>query len=85
MAGGGRKRKFYGGGGPADDSYYSGADPPLLYGSFYLHDCAVMQGAACELAAVGSTLRTEPDREALMEQKRKKLLQGRLLGTGTAA
>lgn len=53
----------------------------LLYGSFYLHDCAVMQGAACELAAVGSTLRTKPDREALMEQKRKKLLQGRLLGT----
>ena len=53
----------------------------LLYGSFYLHDCAVMQGAACELAAVGSTLRTKPNREALMEQKRKKLLQGRLLGT----
>ncbi len=53
----------------------------LIYGGFYLHDCAVMQGAACELAAAGSTLAQEANRQQLLEEKRTKLLQRRLLGT----
>lgn len=53
----------------------------LIYGSFYLHDCAVMQGAACELAAMASNLQGDPNRESLLQKKKEELLQGRLLGT----
>ena len=54
----------------------------LIYGSFYLHDSAVMQGAACELAAMAGNLDGDPDQEALLRDKKEELLRGRLLGTG---
>lgn len=48
----------------------------LIYGSFYLHDCAVMQGAACELAAMASNLQGDPNRESLLQEKRRSCCRG---------
>lgn len=53
----------------------------LLYMIFYVHDGSVMQGAACEAAAMGSNLILEDDRERILEEKAGGLAAGRFLGT----
>ena len=53
----------------------------IIYASFFLHDRALMQGAACELTAMGSTLAEETDREGRLTDLEKKLVTARLLGT----
>ncbi len=53
----------------------------LLLCTFYVHDRAVMQSSACEIAAAGSSFCTSKERKEAMEQARKLLSQSRLLGS----
>lgn len=53
----------------------------LIYMGFYVHDMAVIQGAACEAAAMGSNLVLEENRESILEEKVNALVTARLLGT----
>ncbi len=53
----------------------------LIYASFFLHDRTLLQGAACEVAAMGSNLAEEKDIESRLNEIRKQLVSARLLGT----
>lgn len=53
----------------------------FIYMVFYVHDMAVIQGAACETAVMGSNLALEEDRESVLEEKVNAFVTGRLLGT----
>lgn len=57
----------------------------LIYTGFYIHDSAILQGAACEVAAMGSNLAMEEDRESILYRKMEELKTGRLLGTREVA
>ncbi|MCR5160778.1 MAG: hypothetical protein K6C06_03310 [Lachnospiraceae bacterium] len=55
----------------------------LLLAGFYIHDRTMMQGAACEIAAMGSNLRLYDDKEgALQERKNTLASQGSLWTEG---
>lgn len=53
----------------------------LIYTGFYIHDSALLQGAACEIASMGSNLSQEADCGRLLKQKMEELKDRRLLGT----
>ena len=53
----------------------------LIYASFYIHDRAVLQGMACEIASMGSNLAEEPKAENILNTKKEDLMKNRLLGT----
>jgi hypothetical protein len=53
----------------------------LIISSFYLHDRAVLQGAACEAAAVGSIFATEEERSEAAASVRESVTVSRLLGS----
>lgn len=56
----------------------------LIYGTFYVHDNGVMQGIACELAAMGSNLAWEKDRTGELEKRKKALISSRFTDTRQA-
>ncbi|MDO5344736.1 MAG: pilus assembly protein [Lachnospiraceae bacterium] len=53
----------------------------VIYMVFYVHDAAVIQGAACETAAMGGNLLLEENRESVLQEKGNALVTERLLGT----
>lgn len=53
----------------------------LILCTFYLHDRAVCQSAACEAAAAGSNFATEKERSRAAASVKKQLNKGRLLGS----
>ena len=53
----------------------------LIYASFFLHDRTLLQGAACEVAAMGSNLAEEKNVESRLNKIREQLVSARLLGT----
>lgn len=53
----------------------------LIYAGFYIHDRALLQGVACEIAALGSNLAEEQGAERILNEKKEILIAGRLLGT----
>lgn len=54
----------------------------LIYGAFYVHDTAVLQGIVCELAVMGSNLAQEKNQEGELEKRKKELISSRFTGTG---
>lgn len=53
----------------------------LIYAAFFIHDKAVLQGIACEIAVMGSNLNQDQEKESKMKTLRDYLAEGRLLGT----
>lgn len=53
----------------------------LIICSFYLHDRVVLQGAACEAAAVGSSFASDSERSAALAAAGKRITANRLLGS----
>lgn len=53
----------------------------LIYASFFLHDRTILQGAACEVAAMVSNLTEEKDEQSRLEKLKDGLISSRLLGT----
>ncbi len=53
----------------------------LIYTAFFLHDRTLLQGAACEVAAMGSNLSEEKDIDQILEKIKNQVMSARLLGT----
>lgn len=53
----------------------------LILGTFYLHDRAVCQSAACETAAAGSNLATQRERSEAVAKLKRQFKKSRLLGS----
>lgn len=53
----------------------------LIICTFYIHDRAVFQGAACEAAAAGSNFMTDAERKAAAAAVKKKITASRFLGS----
>lgn len=53
----------------------------LIMGAFYVHDRAVLQGAACESAAAGANSATDKERNIVMKKVKKQISSQRLLGS----
>ncbi|MDD2957335.1 MAG: pilus assembly protein [Lachnospiraceae bacterium] len=53
----------------------------LILSGFLVHDRAVLQGAACEVTAMGCNLTQESNQKQMLDQLRKRLSSSRLLWT----
>ncbi len=53
----------------------------ILLAGFYVHDRVMLQGGACELAAMGSNLRTFQARASMLEERKRAVTSGGSLWT----
>lgn len=53
----------------------------MIFCAFYLHDRAVFQSSACEIAAVGSNFATLKERQEAVAKAKKKITAKRFMGS----